>query len=70
MSNLQGFPITFSIYAENEQEAQEARDAIVAFITSHAVHGRAVTGKKLTQALRGWDKNPFIKNQVINFLKD
>ena len=69
MSELKGFQISFSIYATDEQEAQDARDAIVAFINSHAVHGRAVTGNKITQALRGWDKNPFVKNQIINYLK-
>jgi hypothetical protein len=35
MSNqkqLKGFPITFCLYAENEEEVEEARKAIVSFI--------------------------------------
>ena len=33
---LKGFPVTFNIYAENEQEVEEMRMAIVAFIGLHA----------------------------------
>ena len=64
---MKGYPITFNIYAESEQEAEEARMAIVAFIGEHAKHGRAVTGKKIAQAVSNWDKNPLVKNQIIKF---
>ena len=64
---MKGFPITFNIYAESEQEAEEARMAIVAFIGEHAKHGRAVTGKKIAQAVSNWDKNLLVKNQIIKF---
>ena len=66
---MQGYPITFNIYAENEQEADDARQAIVAFIGLHAQHGRAVTGKKVAAAVNGWDKNPIVKSQIINYFK-
>jgi hypothetical protein len=66
---MKGFPITFNIYAESEQEAEEARMAIVAFIGEHAKHGRAVTGRKIAQAVSNWDKNLIVKNQIINFFK-
>ena len=64
---MKGYPITFNIYAESEQEAEEARMAIVAFIGEHAKHGRAVTGKKIAQAVSNWDKNLLVKNQIIKF---
>ena len=64
---MKGYPITFSIYAESEQEAEEARMAIVAFIGEHAKHGRAVTGRKIAQAVSNWDKNLLVKNQIIKF---
>lgn len=64
---MKGFPITFNIYAESEQEAEEARMAIVAFIGEHAKHGRAVTGRKIAQAVSNWDKNLLVKNQIIKF---
>ena len=66
---LKGFPITFNIYAETEQEAEEARMAIIAFIGLHASQCRAVTAKKVAYAISNWDKNPIVKNQIINYFK-
>ena len=66
---LKGFPLQFNIYAENEQEVEECRMAIIAFIGNHASQCRAVTAKKVAQALSNWDKNPFVKNHIINYFK-
>ena len=66
---MQGFPITFNIYADNEQEAGEARDAIVSFIKQHAKQGRGVTARKVANAINNWDRNPIIKAQIINYFK-
>lgn len=66
---LKGFPISFNIYAENETEVEEARKAIIAFIGLHASQCRAVTARKVTQALSNWDKNPIVRNQIINYFK-
>ena len=66
---MKGYPITFNIYAENEQEVEEARMALVAFIGQHARHGRAVTARKVAQAVSNWDTNPIVKNQIINYFK-
>lgn len=66
---LQGFEIKFNIYAENEQEAMNARNAIINFINAHAQQGRAVTGNKIAEAVSRWDKNPFIKSKIIDFFK-
>lgn len=65
---LKGFPLTFNIYAENEQEVEDCRMAIVAFIGMHASQCRAVTAKKVAQALSNWDKNPFVKGRIIDYL--
>lgn len=66
---LRGFPLSFNIYAENEHEVEEAHMAIIDFICLHASHGRAVTAKKVAQAISNWDKNPIVKNQIINYFK-
>lgn len=66
---LKGFPLTFNIYAENEQEVEECRMAIIAFIGYHASQCRAVTAKKLAKALSNWDKNLLIRNHIISYLK-
>ena len=66
---MKGYKIAFEIYAENEGEAMGAQQAIIDFIRQHAQQGRAVTGEKIANAIAGWDKNPFVKNQIINFFK-
>jgi len=67
---LKGFPITFQLYAHSEEEAEEARMAIVAFIGQLRQYGRAVTGKKVAQAVANWDSNPIVKNQILKHFKD
>ena len=64
---LKGIPITFNVYANNEQEVEDLRFVITEFIRLHAEQGRAVTAAKLTEALRNWDKNPIVRNRVIEY---
>ncbi|MBQ7539777.1 MAG: hypothetical protein IJT13_01480 [Bacteroidaceae bacterium] len=66
---LKGFPLSFNIYAEDEREVKECRAAIIAFIGLHASQCRAVTAKKVSQALSNWDKNPIVRNHIINYFK-
>ena len=63
------FPVTINIYAENEQEADQARRAIGGFIDQMGKMGIAVTGNKIAEAVSKWDKNAFVKGQIINFFK-
>ena len=63
------YPISFEIYAQSPQEAEEARMAIIAFIGLHARQGRAVTGEKIAKAICNWDKNPIIKNKIIDYFE-
>lgn len=64
---MQGYKISFNIYAESEAEAIAAQQAIVGFISDHAREGRAVSGAKITNAIKQWQSNPFVKNQIINY---
>lgn len=66
---MKGYEIKFNIYADSEEEAAEAQKAIIGFISQHAKDGRAVTGRKIVNALSSWDKNMFVRHQVINYLK-
>lgn len=61
--------ISFELYAYDEQEVEEARMAIIAFIGQHAREGRAVTAKKVAQAVARWDQNPIVRNQIISYFK-
>lgn len=66
---LQVFPITVKIYAGDEQEAQRAQTALGEFVNAMGAMGIAVTGDKLADAIPRWDKNPLVKNQIINHFK-
>ena len=66
---FRGFPITFDIYARNEQEVEELRMAIVAFIGFHARQGRAVDAARLAKAIANWDKNPIVKSRICEHFK-
>lgn len=68
-TTLKGFPLSFNIYAESAEEAEECRKAIVTFITLHATQCRAVTARKVTEALRNWDKNAIVKRKIIDYFK-
>lgn len=64
---LQGYEIKFNIYAESEEEATVARNAMVGFINALAKQGRAVRGSKIAEAVAKWDKNQFVRSKIIDF---
>ena len=64
---MNGYEIKFNIYADSPEEVEAARLAIVNFINQHAQHGRAVTARKITEAVSRWDQNTFVKNRIIEF---
>lgn len=64
---MKGYPVTFNIYANDEQEVEVLRFVITEFIRTHAEQGRAVSATKVADALRNWDKNPIIKNRLISY---
>ena len=66
---MQAYPITINIYAENEQEAEAARHALGGFVDALGKQGIPVTGNKIAEGVSRWDKNPFIKSQVIKHFK-
>lgn len=62
---LRALPITFEIYACDEQEVEECRKAIIAFIAQHRSENRAVTARKVAEAISRWDRNPIVRNRII-----
>ena len=62
---MQGFPINFNVYANSQEEADEATKAIKQFITDCANRGVAITATKILRAVNKWGANPF----VINYFK-
>lgn len=66
---LKALPITFQLYAYEEREIEECRMAIIAFIGEHRNAGRAVTARKVAQAIGRWDQNQIVRNQIVNYFK-
>lgn len=64
---MQGYEIKFNIYADTPEEVEEARRAIIGFINQHAQQGRAVTARKIADAVGKWESNPFVKNSIIKY---
>lgn len=63
------YPITVNIYAEDEQEAERARQALGGFVDQMGRMGIMVTGDKLAEAVPRWDRNPLVRNQVIKHFR-
>ena len=55
----------FNIWAENQQEVDDMRNAFIEFINEHGKQGRYVTAGKIAQAVRSWKDNVIVKNKII-----
>ena len=55
-----GYEIKFNVYANSQEEADRASDAIKAFITEKASAGIAVTANRLTDAITKYKNNYFV----------
>lgn len=54
---MKGYSVQFNVYAETQEEADRASEAIKAFISTQAGKGVAVTANKLTEAVQRWKDN-------------
>lgn len=59
---MQGYPITFNIYADSEEEAILAEEAIKDFISAKARVGVAVTAHKVAEAVARWSDSILVTN--------
>lgn len=66
---MEVFPITIKIYAESEQEADEARRALGGFVDQMGRRGIRVTGGKIAEGVSRWERNAFVRQQIINHFK-
>lgn len=64
------FPITFEVYAYDAQEVEELRSAIVDFIATNAQRKVPILAGKAAQGIRAWDKNPFVRNRIIQHFQE
>lgn len=66
---MKGYEVKFNIYANSQQEADMAAQAIKAFISEHAKQGRAVTAAKVASAISKWKDNVLVRNRIISYFQ-
>ena len=59
---MQGYEVRFNIYANTQDEADAASNAIKGFISEMANKGIAVTANKIGAAVEKWKHNIFVTN--------
>ena len=59
---MQGFEIRFNVYAHDQREADDATAEIKRFVSELAAQGRAVTARKIADAVRKYKTNYFVTN--------
>lgn len=64
---MKGYEVKFNIYANSQEEADQASQAIKAFISEHAKCGRAVTANKVATAVSKWKDNVLVRNRIISY---
>ena len=59
---MSGYEIKFNVYAESQEEADMATEAIKAFIGAKAKQGIAVTANRIAAAVNRYKDNYFVTN--------
>ena len=59
---MNGYQISFNVYANSQEEADKASEAFRTFVTEQAQQGRAVTAKKLSDAINKYKDNYFVND--------
>ena len=57
-----GYEIKFNVYANSQEEADVATEAIKSFIGAKAQQGIAVTADRITTAINKYKDNYFVTN--------
>ncbi len=58
--------IEIEMYADNEEQAAQAADALNGFVKQMLDNGRVVTAPKIVEAMAKLPENPFIKGRIEN----
>ena len=66
---MRGYEVKFNIYAESQAEADAVSQAFKDFISDNARQGVAVTAARISEAVRKWGNNQFIRNRITQFFR-
>ena len=61
------YNVTIPVYADSEQDAQQAANALAAFVSEVKQQGRALTAKGVADAASKWQRNAFVKNEILKY---
>jgi hypothetical protein len=61
---MKPYKVEIYLYAESEQEAQEATQAAYNFVKSNYEAGVLVTAKKFTEIVNKFGNNPIVRNFI------
>lgn len=61
---MKPYKVEIYLYAENEQEAQEATQAAYDFVKNNYNNGVLVTARKVTDIIRKWGNNSLVRNFI------
>jgi hypothetical protein len=61
---MKPYKVEIYLYAENEQEVQEATQAAYDFVKNNYNNGVLVTARKVTDIIRKWGNNPLVRNFI------
>lgn len=61
---MKPYKVEIYLYAENEQEVQEATQAAYDFVKNNYNNGVLVTAKKFTEIVNKFGNNPIVRNFI------
>lgn len=61
--------VEFNIWCEKESEAKDLSQALQDFVNEHGTCGRAVTARRVTDAIRKWEDNYLVRSRIIRYLE-
>jgi hypothetical protein len=59
------YNITIPVYADSDEQAQQASEQLAQFVAEVKANGRAVTAKGMADAAGKWQSNAFVKNEIL-----
>ena len=61
------YSVQIPVYADSEEDAQRAANALATFVQEVKAQGRAVTAKGVTEAAGKWQRNALVKNEILKY---
>jgi hypothetical protein len=67
---MEGYKVSFNIFAESQEQADETSRQLGAFVDGCAAKGVAVSAGRILPLLRQIETSPFLQARLINYLRN